>query len=136
MRLKKRICKAKEKGLDGITTTLLISPYQKHELLREMGEDCRGTRIEVCLRRSAPGFQLVCVWLPKKASINKVTVAVFIAKERVALQSRGDIDVFTRKYRQVLLIAGGIIAAVGLVFLLGRFGLGRLPGDILIKRET
>ena len=36
-----------------------------------------------------------------------------------------------------LLIAGGIIAAVGLVFLfLGRFGLGRLPGDILIKREN
>ncbi len=36
-----------------------------------------------------------------------------------------------------LLIAGGILAAVGLIFLvLGRFGLGRLPGDILIKREN
>ncbi len=36
-----------------------------------------------------------------------------------------------------LLIAGGILAAVGFIFLvLGRFGLGRLPGDILIKREN
>ncbi|MGI6319036.1 MAG: DUF2905 domain-containing protein [Dethiobacteria bacterium] len=36
-----------------------------------------------------------------------------------------------------LLIAGVILAAIGLVFLvLGRFGLGRLPGDILIKREN
>lgn len=36
-----------------------------------------------------------------------------------------------------LLFVGGIIAAIGLVFLfLGRFGLGRLPGDILIKKEN
>ncbi|MGI6328780.1 MAG: DUF2905 domain-containing protein [Dethiobacteria bacterium] len=36
-----------------------------------------------------------------------------------------------------LLIAGVILAAIGLVFLvLGRFGLGRLPGDILIKKEN
>ncbi|MGI5823327.1 MAG: DUF2905 domain-containing protein [Dethiobacteria bacterium] len=38
---------------------------------------------------------------------------------------------------KALLILGGIIFVTGLVFLfLGRVGLGRLPGDILIKREN
>ena len=30
---------AKEKGLDAFTTTLLISPYQDHELLKAVGEE-------------------------------------------------------------------------------------------------
>jgi predicted adenine nucleotide alpha hydrolase (AANH) superfamily ATPase len=38
MRLEETARKAKEKGMEGISTTLLISPYQKHDLLREMGE--------------------------------------------------------------------------------------------------
>ena len=29
---------AKEQNFDGFTTTLLISPYQKHELIKEIGE--------------------------------------------------------------------------------------------------
>lgn len=38
---------------------------------------------------------------------------------------------------KILLGIGGIIALVGVVFLLGdRFGLGRLPGDIIIRREN
>ncbi len=38
---------------------------------------------------------------------------------------------------RVLLVLGGIIILAGLVFLfLGRLGLGRLPGDILIKKEN
>ena len=38
---------------------------------------------------------------------------------------------------RVLLVIGGVIALVGVVFLLlGRFGLGRLPGDILIRGEN
>lgn len=38
---------------------------------------------------------------------------------------------------KILLGIGGIIALVGVVFLLGgRFGLGRLPGDIFIRREN
>ena len=37
----------------------------------------------------------------------------------------------------ILLGIGGIIALVGVVFLLGdRIGLGRLPGDIIIRREN
>ncbi|MGI5875714.1 MAG: DUF2905 domain-containing protein [Dethiobacteria bacterium] len=36
---------------------------------------------------------------------------------------------------KLLLTVGGVIALTGILFLfLGRFGLGRLPGDILIKR--
>lgn len=38
---------------------------------------------------------------------------------------------------KAMLVLGGIIFMTGLVFLfLGRVGLGRLPGDILIKREN
>lgn len=30
---------AKENGYDGFTTTLLVSPYQKHELIVQMAEE-------------------------------------------------------------------------------------------------
>ncbi|WP_072391656.1 DUF2905 domain-containing protein [Hyphomicrobium sp. CS1GBMeth3] len=37
---------------------------------------------------------------------------------------------------KALIIAGIVLVAVGLLWMLGeRFGLGRLPGDILIERE-
>ncbi|RJX27969.1 MAG: DUF2905 domain-containing protein [Dethiobacter sp.] len=40
-------------------------------------------------------------------------------------------------FGKLLLTIGGIIALVGVAYLfLGRLGLGRLPGDILIKREN
>ena len=38
---------------------------------------------------------------------------------------------------KILLIIGGLTAAAGLLFLLfGRLGLGRLPGDIVVRREN
>lgn len=38
-------------------------------------------------------------------------------------------------FGRMLLIGGGLIALLGLIFLLfGRIGLGRLPGDIFIQR--
>lgn len=38
---------------------------------------------------------------------------------------------------RILLVIAGIIAVTGLAFfVLGRFGLGRLPGDIFIQREN
>jgi hypothetical protein len=39
MRLERTASLALEKGFAAFTTTLLISPYQKHELLREMGKE-------------------------------------------------------------------------------------------------
>jgi hypothetical protein len=37
---------------------------------------------------------------------------------------------------KLLLIMGGVIAAGGLILLFfGRFGLGRLPGDIVVQKE-
>ncbi len=40
-------------------------------------------------------------------------------------------------FGRLLLIGGGLIAFVGLLFiLLNRLGLGRLPGDILIQRDN
>jgi len=40
-------------------------------------------------------------------------------------------------FGKLLLIAGALIAGVGLLFLLfNKLGLGRLPGDIFIQREN
>jgi predicted adenine nucleotide alpha hydrolase (AANH) superfamily ATPase len=39
LRLSKTAGFAKENGFDAFTTTLLISPYQDHELVRKLGED-------------------------------------------------------------------------------------------------
>lgn len=39
IRLEKAASCAKEKGFDAFTTTLLISPYQKHDLIREIAEE-------------------------------------------------------------------------------------------------
>jgi predicted adenine nucleotide alpha hydrolase (AANH) superfamily ATPase len=38
LRLTKTAEKAREKGFDGFTTTLLISPHQKHDLIKEIGD--------------------------------------------------------------------------------------------------
>lgn len=38
MRLRKAARLAKEGGFDSFTTTMLVSPYQKHDLLRQIGE--------------------------------------------------------------------------------------------------
>lgn len=38
MRLRKAASLAKDEGFDCFTTTLLVSPYQKHSLLRRIGE--------------------------------------------------------------------------------------------------
>ena len=46
LRLEKTARIAHEKGFDSFTTTLLISPYQKHDLIRELGEEM-GKQYEV-----------------------------------------------------------------------------------------
>jgi hypothetical protein len=38
LRLKQSAQTAAKEGLDGFTTTLLVSPFQKHDLIRETGE--------------------------------------------------------------------------------------------------
>lgn len=38
LRLREVAAFAKEKGFEGFTTTLLVSPWQKHELIRETGD--------------------------------------------------------------------------------------------------
>lgn len=40
MRLEQTAKAAKEGGFDSFTTTLLVSPYQKHELIHEIGVAC------------------------------------------------------------------------------------------------
>jgi len=39
IRLKKTACLAKEKGYKYFTTTLLVSPYQNHEVLKKIGQE-------------------------------------------------------------------------------------------------
>ena len=58
MRLEETALKAKEKGIENISTTLLISPYQKHELLREMGETIAGEHgLHFVYEDFRPGFR-------------------------------------------------------------------------------
>ena len=50
---------AKEGRFDAFTTTLLVSPYQKHELIKEVGEKIgREYGIEFHYRDFRPGFRL------------------------------------------------------------------------------
>jgi predicted adenine nucleotide alpha hydrolase (AANH) superfamily ATPase len=42
LRLAKTAGTAREKGYDAFTTTLLISPHQKHEIIKEIGEKTEG----------------------------------------------------------------------------------------------
>jgi len=49
---------AAENGFEAFTTTLLISPYQKHELLRQTGEEAaRRHGVEFLYRDFRPGFR-------------------------------------------------------------------------------
>ena len=57
LRLTKTAELAKQDGFDAFTTTLLISPYQKHELLRQIGEDVAAeTGIPFLYQDLRPGF--------------------------------------------------------------------------------
>jgi predicted adenine nucleotide alpha hydrolase (AANH) superfamily ATPase len=44
LRLEKTAETAREKGYDAFTTTLLISPHQKHDLIKEIGERVAGEK--------------------------------------------------------------------------------------------
>ncbi len=49
---------AKKKGFDAFTTSLLVSPYQKHELIKELGEKAAGKHgVEFYYRDFRPGFR-------------------------------------------------------------------------------
>jgi len=57
LRLEKTAAVAEEKGLDAFTTTLLISPYQKHELLSQVGAKVAGELgIDFYYEDFRPGF--------------------------------------------------------------------------------
>ena len=58
MRLEKTAAAAREQRLDAFTTTLLISPYQDHELIREIGEELGKTwGVEFHYEDFSPGFR-------------------------------------------------------------------------------
>jgi predicted adenine nucleotide alpha hydrolase (AANH) superfamily ATPase len=57
IRLIKAASHAKEQNFDCFTTTLLVSPYQKHELIRELGEKIGADLgIKFLYRDFRPGF--------------------------------------------------------------------------------
>src|SRR4030042_4521898 len=57
MRLTKTADVARERSFDSFTTTLLISPYQNNNLLREIGEGiAREYRVEFFYQDFRPGF--------------------------------------------------------------------------------
>lgn len=58
VRLEKTAKYAKEHGYDGFSTTLLISPYQNHEGLKQIGEELsRKYEIEFIYEDFRPGFR-------------------------------------------------------------------------------
>ena len=58
LRLEKTAMAALEKGYDAFSTTLLISPYQNHELLKEIGEEVsKSHSIEFFYRDFRPRFR-------------------------------------------------------------------------------
>jgi epoxyqueuosine reductase len=57
LRLTKTAEIAKQNGFDAFTTTLLISPYQKHELLRQVGEEVAAeTCVPFLYQDLRPGY--------------------------------------------------------------------------------
>ncbi|MCK4909984.1 MAG: epoxyqueuosine reductase QueH, partial [Thermodesulfovibrionales bacterium] len=57
VRLRHTAMKAKETGLDAFTTSLLVSPYQKHELVRKAGlEAARIHGVEFYYEDFRPGW--------------------------------------------------------------------------------
>jgi len=58
LRMDRAAAHAKENGFDAFTTSLLVSPYQKHELIRELGEKFAGKYgVEFYYRDFRPGFR-------------------------------------------------------------------------------
>lgn len=58
LRLDKAASYAKENGFDAFTTTLLVSPYQKHELIIELGEKtAQKHELRFFYRDFRPGFR-------------------------------------------------------------------------------
>ncbi len=58
LRLRQTATVAKEQAFDGFTTTLLVSPYQKHELIKEIGKKiAKEIRIEFCYFDFRTGWQ-------------------------------------------------------------------------------
>jgi hypothetical protein len=58
IRLERTAAFAKEMGFDAFTTTLLVSPYQKHELIKELGEEyARKYGVEFYYKDFRPGFR-------------------------------------------------------------------------------
>ncbi len=58
MRLDKTAYMAKLRGFDAFTTTLLVSPYQKHDLIKELGEKyAKKYGVEFYYRDFRPGFR-------------------------------------------------------------------------------
>ncbi|MBN2830945.1 MAG: epoxyqueuosine reductase QueH [Candidatus Omnitrophica bacterium] len=58
LRLKKTARIAKERGFKYFTTTLLVSPYQNHEVLRKLGDEAaREEGVEFYYADFRPGFK-------------------------------------------------------------------------------
>lgn len=58
VRMNKAASYAKANGFDAFTTTLLVSPYQNHELIKEIGEKyAKDYGIEFYYRDFRPGFR-------------------------------------------------------------------------------
>jgi len=87
LRLEKTVDFARTNGFDAFTTTLLVSPYQDHEKIKEIGEKISGeSGVEFYYQDFRPGFR-EGQELAKKESLyrQKYCGCVFSELERVKM---------------------------------------------------
>ncbi len=88
---------AREEGYGGFSTTLLISPYQNHELLRQTGEEmARRYGVEFVYRDFRPGFRQGQARARELGLyMQKYCGCVFSEEERYAKQIAKDKQIFS-----------------------------------------
>jgi hypothetical protein len=91
MRLRKTARLAKDEGYDCFTTTLLVSPYQKHNLIRQAGEAAADEYgIPFYYADFRPGYQSAVAFSKKTGMYRQQYCGcIYSEKERFYRQSKG-----------------------------------------------
>jgi predicted adenine nucleotide alpha hydrolase (AANH) superfamily ATPase len=92
MRLKRTAEVAAREGFDAFSTTLLVSPYQKHQLIREIGEAVAGEAgVAFHYRDFRPGYRGAVERSRELAMYRqKYCGCIYSEKERYLKKNRGN----------------------------------------------
>jgi predicted adenine nucleotide alpha hydrolase (AANH) superfamily ATPase len=92
MRLHRTAVTARENNFDAFSTTLLVSPYQKHGLIREIGQSVAGEAgVKFLYRDFRPGYREATA-LSKELGMyrQKYCGCIYSEKERYYKEKSGD----------------------------------------------